>query len=444
MTVQICATLTPQNTAEAIAMMAEKAGAPLPDMFELRVDAMDECDLAAILAARTRPVIVTNRAAEEGGRRPQNEAERLAVLCRAIELKADYVDVELASLPALRGMAADGLVNRGATKLIVSYHHLSEVPRDIGEIADRIAATEADVVKVVGTARCLADNLLLFDVLRRSRKPTIALAMGELGEMSRLLAGKFGAAVTFAAASAASSGAPGQLPLKVMRDLYRVDRVDAATKVYAVMGNPVGHSLSPAIHNAAFKALGLNAIYLRLKVEGGPAQAVHDLAAIPLEGYSVTIPHKQAVMAACDEIDPLAARIGAVNTLIRQPDGSYRATNTDVTSAMKVLAEAIGRPRMDGLKAAVIGAGGVGRAYVFGLRERGAEVVVTDVDEQRAAELAAGAGAIAGRTAELVNSEFDILMNASPLGMWPKVEQTPVDAAALRPGMIVLDRKSVV
>lgn len=450
MSAKLCATLMPRDTSHAMQLMADHA--PLADLFELRVDAMQQCDLAAILKNRPRPLIVTNRSADEGGRRPQPTHQRLALLQQAIQLNADYVDVELAALPALRNMTATaaataGTLNRrSATRLIVSYHNLVEMPADIADIARRISRTEADIVKVVGTARTLADNLPIFNLLQQSEKPTIALAMGELGLMSRLLAGKFDAAITFAAIDPENCGAPGQLTLEQMRRLYRATNVNPATKVYAVMGNPVAHSLSPAIHNAAFQALDIDALYLPLKVEADPAEAVRTLAAIPIDGYSVTIPHKQAVMAACAEIDPLAADIGAVNTLLRRDDGSYFATNTDVTSAMKVLANALAPRQFDGLNAAIIGAGGVARAYAFGLRKNGAKVVLTDVDPNRAAQLADAANATAADALDLPsiadalpNRRFDILMNASPIGMWPNVDASPVNAALLRPGTIVFD-----
>ncbi|MBN2581591.1 MAG: type I 3-dehydroquinate dehydratase [Planctomycetes bacterium] len=432
---QLCVAMTPKTTSEAVAQMA-RLGTDA-DLLELRVDAMDECDLQRVLSARTVPLIVTNRAANEGGFRKQDEAKRLEVLVEAARLGADYVDVELAALDRFLQLAEG--VGRPRTKLIVSYHDFERMPDDLVNVARRIDATAAaDVVKVVGTARSPEDNLPCFEALRSVSKPAIALAMGEAGQISRVLAGKFGAWLTFASEDAGAESAPGQITLTEMRQLYRADRVGPQTPVYAVMGNPVGHSLSPAIHNAAFQELGLDAVYVRLKVEGDPAAVVRALEAVPLEGYSVTIPHKQAVMAACVDIAPTARRMGAVNTLIRRKDG-YHATNTDVTSAMKVLAQAIGSDRFTGKRALVVGAGGVGRAYVYGLLSRGAEVFVSDIDEPRRNELAQEAGAAAVAPEDLADVRADILMNGSPVGMWPKVDATPVDTAILRDGMVVFD-----
>jgi 3-dehydroquinate dehydratase/shikimate dehydrogenase len=432
---QLCVAITPRTTDEALQHMARLGRTA--DMLELRADAMDECDLPRVLAARTVPIIVTNRAAAEGGFRTQDEARRLDLLVEAVRLGADYVDVELAALTRFLQLA-DG-VPRERTRLIVSVHDFQRMPDDLVATAKRIDATAAaDVVKVVGTARTPEDNLACFEALRSVSKPAIALAMGETGQASRVLAGKFGAWLTFASETDGAESAPGQITLDEMRNLYRADRVGPQTAVYAVMGNPVAHSLSPAIHNAAFRESGIDAVYVRLKVEGDPAAVVRALASVPISGYSVTIPHKQAVMAACVAVDPTARRIGAVNTLIRHEDG-YHAINTDVTSAMKVLAEALDSDDFSGKQALVVGGGGVGRAYVYGLVERGAAVVVSDIDAARREQLAAEAGATALAPEDLASVRTGILMNGSPVGMWPHVDATPVDVSLLRPGMVVFD-----
>lgn len=431
---KICIPIISPTTADALAEMARLA--PLADLFELRLDAMFECDLVRLLANRLRPIIVTSRPSVEGGFRIQDESNRLATLSVAVRLGADYVDVELASLPAFERFMPPSA--RGSTQLIVSYHNFAGFPDDLPALARTIEATSANVVKLVPTARCLEDNLRIFRLLRTAAKPTIALAMGEPGQMSRILAGKFGGLLTFAAADLNHRSAPGQITADEMVNLYRANRISPATRVYAVIGNPVEHSLSPAIHNAAFAALGLDAVYLRLKVEGDPAATVRALAAVPIDGYSVTIPHKEAVAAACTKIDPLARRMRAVNTLIRRDDG-YHATNTDVTSAMKVLAATLRTEDFTGRSAVVVGAGGVGRAYVHGLVARGATVFVTDVDDARCRAVAVETGAAPIPLSQVAETSADILMNATPIGMWPNIDATPVDPSTLHSGMVVFD-----
>lgn len=431
---KICVPILSPTTASARAEMARLA--PLADLFELRLDAMFEFDLARLLAERPRPIVVTNRAAIEGGFKTQDENARLAALAQAVRLGADFVDVELSSLPAFERFCPPSL--RGSVQLIVSYHNFAGIPDDLPAIARTIEATSANIVKVIPTAHQLEDNLKIFDLLRTAAKPTIALAMGELGQMSRILAGKFGAFLTFAAASAGHESAPGQISVDEMVNLYRAGRINPDTAVYAIIGNPVEHSLSPAVHNAAFADLGLDAVYLRLKVAGDPAAVVRAFAALPIEGYSVTIPHKAAVMPACVTIDPLARRMKAVNTLVRRDDG-YHASNTDVTSAMQALAVVLRTDDFTGRRAVVVGAGGVGRAYVYGLLKLGATVAVADLDEARCQALAVESGAAPITLAAVGETQADILMNATPIGMWPKVDATPVDPAALRSGMVVFD-----
>ncbi len=431
---KICVPILSPTTAAALAEMARLA--PLADLFELRLDHLYECDLARLLADRPRPVIVTNRSSVEGGFKIQDESARLSSLAQAVRLGADYVDVELTSLPAFERFCPRSL--RGQTKLIVSYHNFASLPDYLPDLARSIAETNADIVKVAAMAQCLEDNLKIFALLRAATKPTIALAMGEFGQMSRILAGKFGALLTFAAAESGLESAPGQITADQMANLYHANRINPDTRVYALIGNPVEHSLGPAIHNAAFAALDLDAVYLRLKVEGDPADLVRAFAAIPIDGFSVTSPHKTAVMAACSKIDPVALRMKAVNTLVRRDDG-YHATNTDVTAAMQALAVVLGTDDFSGRRAVVVGAGGVGRAYVHGLIARGAVVSVADLDEARARALAEESGATPITLAQVAQTQADILMNATPLGMWPKVDATPVDPAALRPGLVVFD-----
>lgn len=430
----ICIALTPRTTDDALRLMNEHAAAA--DLFELRLDAMHECDLPAIVKARPKPVIVTNRSADQGGFRQQNDAERLETLAEAVRLGAEHIDVELTHLAVFEELMPPE--QRGETRLIASFHDTVAMPEDLPVRAAQIAATSADVVKVVGTARRVEDNLPVFEALRQATKPTIALAMGPEGEMSRILAGKFGAYLTFASTGEGSESAPGQVDERAMRTLYRADRVGPATKVYAVMGNPVGHSLSPAIHNAAFANHDIDAVYIRMRVDDDPAETVRAFGAVPIDGYSVTIPHKESVMAACVSVDELSRRMRAVNTLVRREDG-YHATNTDVTSAMKVLAQALGTNDFTGKRALVLGAGGVGRAYVHGLLSRGAAVTVTDLDAARRNELATETGATAASPREVAAAEADVLMNASPVGMWPKVDATPIDASRLKQGMVVFD-----
>ncbi|MDK1030868.1 MAG: type I 3-dehydroquinate dehydratase, partial [Planctomycetia bacterium] len=305
----LCSTLTPKTTGEALEQLA--AAAACADIAEIRLDYMAECDLERVLRNRPCPVIITNRPERQGGRCAGPEAERVARLNEAIRLGADYVDFELDAVALL------GDRSGSKTKIIVSHHDFEKTPADLGDIHRSIVATPCDIAKVAVMPADILDNLAVLGLLRDAACPTIAIAMGERGLVSRILAPKFGAFLTFAAFDAdggCAPAGPGQVSLKTMRELYHIDRISPQTACYGVMGNPIGHSMSPAIHNAAFADLGIDAVYLPLLVECDPADFLRAFGVLGFSGYSVTIPHKQASMAALDEIEPVAKKIGAINT----------------------------------------------------------------------------------------------------------------------------------
>jgi len=441
----LCVSLMPETTAEALEGLAEAARAGV--WAELRLDAMREFDLARLLASPPCPVIVTYRPRREGGRYDGPEPARLEVLRQAARLGARYIDVEHDALSALGDVPP--------ARVIVSYHNFAETPADLAAIHARLAATGAAVVKVAVMANHILDTVAVLRILRDARAATIALSMGPRGVITRILAPKFGGFLTYAAPGTAppvcsrganSRGAkghdeagPGQVSLAEMRDLYRTDRIGRATRLYGVIADPVGHSLSPRIHNAAFAETGLDAVYLPLWVEGDPAAFVQAMREFEFDGYSVTIPHKQAVMAAVDEIEPLARRIGAVNTIQRRPDGRLFATNTDWTAGLAAIEAVVGAGWVRGKRALVLGAGGVGRAMAFGLSERGAMVTLTDVDASRAGVLAREVRAATCSLDRALGRPYDILLNCTPVGMHPKTDESPAPQEFLRQEMVVYD-----
>ena len=441
----LCVSLMPRTTDEGLALLdglarpardAASAGAASL-MAEIRLDAMRGFDLARLLGRRPCPLIATCRPRREGGLYDGDESARLDVLRQAARLGADYLDIEHDAIGALGPVPA---------RRIVSYHNHAETPADLGTIHARLAETGADVVKVAVTARHILDTVAVLRLLRDARKPTIALSMGPRGMLTRILAPKFGAFLTYAGADKSEREAgPGQVSLTQMRGLYRTDRLGPATRVFGVIADPVGHSLSPAIHNAAFAELGLDAVYLPFWVEGDPAAFVRAMREFAFDGYSVTIPHKQAVMAALDEIETLARRIGAVNTVQRRPDGRLFGTNTDISAGLASIEAVVGAGWLRGKRAFILGAGGVGRAMAFGLAQAGAAVTLTDIDAARAKAVAheIGAAAVAADAVESEirnpKSEIRILLNCSPVGMHPKVDESPVPKAALRRDLVVYD-----
>ena len=425
----ICVAITAESTDKAL-IDIERALARA-DLVELRLDFIKGAiELDKLIAASRGRAIATCRARDEGGRWRGAEEERIALLLAAADLGAAYVDVELSHLASLP--------RRPECKLVLSHHDFEKMPADLPDIADRMDKAGADVVKVVATAGDAADNLAVLDVLRRSAKPAVALAMGEYGIPSRILARKFGAAWTYASLARGAESAPGQLTIDDMLDLYRFKSTGPDTAVYGVIGNPVAHSASPAVMNAAFAEMGLDAVYLLIRVSDVKA-FVSAFKKIPLEGCSVTIPHKSAVMDYVDKIDPLARRVGAVNTVLREGDGTLTGCNTDLEGAMSALEEALGGKSLKDSRALVLGAGGAARAIVFGLVDRGADVIIANRTVSRAEALAGDAGTAWCAVEEAPGKRFDILVNCTSVGMHPNENASPISADCLREGMVVFD-----
>jgi 3-dehydroquinate dehydratase/shikimate dehydrogenase len=436
----------------------------------LRLDAIQAPDLPRLLARPPCPLIVTCRPKREGGLYDGPERLRLELLREAARLGADYIDVEHDAFQTLGPVVP--------AKRIVSYHNFKETPPDLDAVHARLARLGADVVKIAITANHILDTVPVLRLLRAARVPTIALSMGERGLLTRILAPKFGAFLTYASfdsqegspppapgsppaapgsppaapgspprlrgagPSGAPQAGPGQIPLSEMLDLYRVHRIGRATRVFGVIADPVAHSLSPAIHNAAFASLGLDAVYLPFWVEGDPAAFVRAFREFGFDGYSVTIPHKQKVMEAMDEISPLARRVGAMNTVVRRPDGSLFGTNTDISAGLASIEAVVGKGWLRGKRALLLGAGGLGRALAFALADAGTILTITDVDMKRAESLASEVGAVAvpsGFRAPGSGLPFDLLLNCSPVGMHPDVDASPVPAEMLRKDMVVYD-----
>jgi 3-dehydroquinate dehydratase/shikimate dehydrogenase len=410
------------------------------DLVECRLDYLDRPDPPAVqtlLAGRPLPVIVTCRPARQGGRFAGEESRRLALLSEAARLGAEYVDLELDALPA--GADLVGLVRGGdsRTQVILSHHDLAGRPADLDEIVSRLEASGADVVKVAFAASGPEDALAALAVLRRCTKPAIALAMGECGAASRILAGKFGAFGTFAALEEGAESAPGQLTLQEMKRLYRWQAIGPGTRVYGVIGCPVAHSVSPAVHNAAFAAAGVDAVYVPLRIEPGAENFNRFLDALvnapwaDFGGLSVTIPHKENALArvGAGAVDELSRRIGAINTIRLEASGGLRGWNTDYAAAINALCSAMNIAREDlaARKVAVVGAGGAARAVVAALAHYRAEVAIHNRTASRAQRLAEEFGCSAAGLEELGRTSAQVLVNCTSVGMHPEVEQSPLE-----------------
>ena len=426
------------------------------DIVELRIDFIDaldaERDIPAMLEACPVPCIVTYRPTWEGGQYDGEEEPRLAALWTAIKVGAAYVDCELLAAERFFAAAPEGARDASATKIILSSHNYESVPSD-AELADihaRCVAAGADIVKIAAMVQDITHvarlEKLLADTADSAADATIVLGMGEAGQVSRLLAAKFGSFLTFGALRSGAESAPGQPTLAQLRDLYRVPAQSKATKVMGVIGKPIAQSKSPALHNPSLAAAGVDACYVPLLVNDINEFLVSPLfGADDYAGFSVTIPHKEDALKCCAEVDPVAAQIGAVNTLVRRSDGSLKGYNTDYSAAIGAIEAAMAsRPdesddpekALEGKTVVVVGAGGAGRGLAFGAAFKGASVVVANRNFERAAVLAEACGGEAVTLEDLQAGKVkgDVLANTTSLGMIPDVEETPVPKEAIELG----------
>ena len=419
---------------------ARLAGA---DAVECRLDYLktqpSADDLRQLFADAPLPVIATNRPADQGGRYQGHETDRIPTLDAAAKAGAAFLDVEM-TVAIGHPKETQSRINTFSgfnCKTILSHHDFDGVPPDLNDIAKRMDKWPAAVNKIAFAAAGPEDAIGALDVIRACSKPTIALAMGEAGVASRILAGKFGAFGTFAALGPGAESAPGQLTLSEFRDLYRWDAIGEETAIYGIIGCPVGHSMSPAIHNAAFGAAAVDAVYVPLLIAPGSEHFNRFMDAVlarpwlDWRGLSVTIPHKENALAYVGEAncDPLAVRIGAVNTVSVAPDGSLRGDNTDYAAAIDALCDCMGIARAGLARrgVAVLGAGGAARAIVAALVYYGAEVSVYNRTVSRAEQLACEfACRAAGRDA-LASLDAEIVVNCTPIGMHPHVEASPLE-----------------
>jgi 3-dehydroquinate dehydratase/shikimate dehydrogenase len=387
-------------------------------------------DVTAIATCRRKPL---------GGHFTGSLNAEIELLLKAAEAGAHIVDLEVESAehctrPQLAKFRA--ALRAAGAALLISSHDFSRTRRRDGlnQTAQRIAAFEPDFVKVVSTARSLADNLSILRMVEDQSQGThvVGIAMGEEGLISRVLSPRAGAAFTFASLSEGAETAPGQVSARTLLDVYRLEQLDRATRIFGVAGNPISHSLSPLMHVAAFRRENVNAVMLPLKVK-----TLDDLLTmirdLPLDGVAVTMPLKQEVLPHLANMDPLTAKIGACNTLRTGSDGKLYGFNTDVAGVIRPLER---RMRLKGARILVLGAGGAARAAVFGLVEQGADVTIVNRTHEKAVALARKAKAHVLKQAALAKSRFDVIINTTPCGMTGIKQQLPIKESDLNASLV--------
>lgn len=406
-------------------------------LVELRLDFIGRSvNLSRLLDKRPCPVVVTCRRREDGGRWQRSEEERLMLLRGAIAMGVEYVDLE--------GDIAATIPRYGQTKRIVSHHDFVHTPDNLADLHRHLAAQEADIVKIATMANTVDDTLRMMDLARNATIPTIAICMGDIGTPTRILAGRLGAPFTYATISSDRKLAPGQLNWQVMKEQYRYDSITPETELFGVIADPVAHSHSPVIHNAALAHQEIDARYLPFRVPAEDLQAFIDACPqLGIRGLSVTIPHKEAALDLMTRAEAAATGIGAVNTIVF--DGEERlGYNTDYRAAMECLLEAMGvnegdEQPLSGKSALVLGAGGAARAVGWGLHQKGAKVQFTSRTPERAERLASDIGGSTVPWADRHEPRVDLLVNATPVGMHPDLDSTPFRGDLINPDCIVFE-----
>lgn len=416
----ICAVVAEPTAAKMLSSLA--AALRQSGTCELRLDWLEnarELNRAlsrlpkVIAAARTRSsripatIIATLRRRNASGKYKGSVAEQLSNLCRAAKSGCDWCDLEIETAERLSKRRFDALRSSGA-RLLISFHDFRRTPADLNRVVARLDRLRGEAIKIATQCNSYADSVRVLAAARK-RKDVAAIPMGELGAAARVLALRTGSQLSYASVDA--STAPGQFSLRDMRETLRADRLDARTQVFGIVGNPVAHSLSPAIHNAGYIAESINAVYLPLRVDSLP----DFLKAVPplgINGFSVTIPHKQAIFRFLNAADPLATRIGAVNTVIAHRDELF-GYNTDYIGVARAIERYL---RLTGCRALLFGAGGAARAAAFALADAGANLSICARNPSRARELARATGGRAIPRSTLRRSEFDLIINATPVG----------------------------
>ncbi len=433
---KVCVAITGSTAAE----MVDRAEAVVREnpFLEFRIDYLEKPLLALpklkqFLTDHSQAIaIATCRREPNGGRFKGTVASEIEVLEKAAEAGFHLVDLELQSAETLKKSGVEKLASHGAG-LLISYHDF-EATQDLDAIFERILPFAPTFVKIVPTAKTLSDNITLMRFLESSadRADVIGICMGDYGLISRVLGVRAGSLFTFASATVGEETGPGQIAARTLVETYRIDQVDRATKVYGVAGNPIKHSLSPIMMNTAFRRETVNAVYLALQTSK-LSDLMNLVKEVPLQGLSVTMPLKQEIVKYMERTDSLSVKIGAINTVSRMPDGKLYGFNTDVAGIIGPLEK---RLPLRGAKVLVMGAGGSGRAAVFALREKGAEVFLLNRTAPTAAKLAKESGAKIMKREAMAKTTFDVIINATPVGQTGQKSLTLLEPDEINAGFV--------
>lgn len=462
----ICIPITARSNKEALRDIERSC--PIADFIELRMDLIGNGDLAELISACRKSsgsvkIIVTNRKKDEAA--PAGEflgkeagssdpkAKKIALLKKAIELGADYVDIELSEGSASIGEIKDYCEKKGGfTKIIVSYHNVKTTPALTGlkEVFNKCLETKPAIVKIVTLARKPDDNLKVLSLIPYAQKQSqeiIALCMGDEGRISRVAAPFLGNFLSFATLEQGIQSAPGQLTVQEMKQINKLVKGEQPQRKslvfpgqgshfhnYVLLGNPVKQSLSPLMHNAALDDLGVEGYYSAFCVND-LAAAIMGIRGMDIRGAGVTIPFKIAVMELLDDIDDDALNIGAVNTIISN-NGRLTGFNTDWLGLILTLKEAM---EIKGKKFVIIGAGGTARAAVYGIMKEGGVPIIANRTVEKGKLLSGKLNCPFYDLSEIGQIKADCLINTTPVGMYPGIDKSPIAADVLKGYKYVMD-----
>jgi 3-dehydroquinate dehydratase/shikimate dehydrogenase len=384
--------------------------------LELRLDYLRsarerETFLSWLSRQRTRAVLIaTCRRKEGGGQFRGGRSEQIEILRRAARAGCAWCDVEIETASRIPRNELQRAVS--PARVMISHHDFRGTPRNLSGIVRRLRRTGGRAIKVAAQCGSVSDGVRVCE-LARGRRDVVAIPMGEFGLAGRVLALRSGSALAYAAVR--QTTAPGQLSLDAMTGLYGAGRIRGRTRVYGVIGNPIGHSLSPLLHNTAFRARKFDAVFVPFLVRALP-DFLSAMEKFGVRGVSVTIPHKETILRFLGDCDPLAARIGAVNTLVVRSGGRLYGYNTDYVGVLRSLEQ---RMRLAGSRVLLFGAGGAARAAAFALAQAGSIVCLCARRPERARALARAMGGQVVERDALSTEYFDAIVNCTPLGMHP-------------------------
>ena len=409
------------------------------DLIELRVDYISNIDknkLKKLLESKKKKAIVTCRPKSLCGNFEGSEEARINLLKKAVEFNADFIDIEI---EAGKEKILELIKNKKNSKVIVSHHNSSETSplAELQKKYEEIKKLSPDLIKIVANANSINDNFTIFDLLK-GKKCLISFCMGIRGQISRILAPKYGSMLTFASLSEGKESASGQISIDEMKNVYNISMINEDTNVLGVIGEFAENSMSKYMHNPSFNAKKLNFAYISFKVKGNElGDFINNFKKFNFKGASVTVPHKVAIINYIDSIDETAKQIGAVNTIVNDKN-KLAGYNTDYYGAAEALKE---KTSLKGKRALVIGAGGASRAIIYALKKEKSHITIINRTNENAKELAGEFDVQYGKfeNKKQLIKENEIIINATSVGMKPNVNESIINENELTEGKVLMD-----